>query len=161
MVVGRRECMRRFIILSFLLVCSCSRLPMKDFLGEWTVDAVDATILTEGGGYVTSDLGASPCFCVGEKMTFTKSTIIPCPSSVVNLKQYDEFPGTFAYRYDAEGSCITIPGVSYTSVVRIPETGYESVSTITIGEMIYAIKLHDGNTLYLHGVCEDDNSVMT
>ena len=142
---------RILIIGAFLSLASCGKMPQKDFLGVWTVEQVDAHDISSDSDRLVSTKAASPCFFVGEQMEFTKTKIIPCPTSTINLREYPDFPGTFDYLYDSKASCITIPEVSYISVIHDPNTGYDSASSITIYEMKYNVKLHDNSTLYLSG----------
>lgn len=139
------------ILFAIIVLCSCSKLPMKDFLGVWTVSQVEAHDITSNNDRIVSTQAASPCFFVGEQMEFTKTKIIPCPTSTINLKEYKDFPGTFDYTYDSTGSCITIHEVSYINVFHDPETGYSSTSAISIAAITYKISLHDSNTLCLSG----------
>lgn len=144
---------RKLIFFAFTVgLCSCSKLPMKDFLGEWTVEQVEAHSITSNNDRLVSTQAASPCFFVGEQMEFTKTKIIPCPTSTINLREYPDFPGTFDYSYDSKGSCITIPEVSYLLVTHDSNTGLDSASSFTMYEMKYLIKLHDNSTLFLSGV---------
>lgn len=143
---------RTIILITVLVLCSCSKLPMRDFLGVWTVSQIEAYSITSDNDQLISNQAASPCFFVGEQMEFKKTKVIPCPTSTENIRQYEEFPGTFDYKYDSKGACITFPEVSYLSVFNDPETGYSSVSAYSLDEITYRVSLHDRNILYLSGV---------
>lgn len=143
----------RILYLALIVaICSCNKLPMRDFLGVWTVEQVEAHDITSNNDRLVSREAASPCFYVGEQMEFTKTKIIPCPTSTVNLLAYPDFPGTFDYTYDSKGSCITIPEVNYLSVTHDPNTGLNSASSITLYEMMYVMSLREDNTLHLSGI---------
>lgn len=142
---------RIIILFTVLALFSCTKLPRKDFIGVWTVSQVEAHDITSDKDRIMSTQAASPCFFVGEQMEFQKTKIIPCPTSTENIRQYEEFPGTFDYIYDSQKSCITFPEVNYFSSFTDPNTGYSSASSYTIYEITYKVSLHDQNTLFLSG----------
>lgn len=142
---------RIIILFAVLALCSCSKLPMKDFIGVWTVSQVEAHDITSDNDRIISTQAASPCFFVGEQMEFQKTKVIPCPTAIENIGKYEDFSGTFEYIFDSKSSSITFPEVNCFSSFTDPSTGYSSASSYTIYEIKYKVNRQDNNTLYLSG----------
>lgn len=115
------------------------------------MESVEAHDVTSSEDRLVSTQAASPCFLVGEKMTFLESAVIPCPSSTQTLSMYPDFKGTFDYTYDSKAGTITFPEVTYMLVENegLPEK--QRITATTLFEMTYNTEYRDDSTLRLQG----------
>lgn len=122
-----------FAFLAITLV-SCSKLSQAKLLGSWYVDSVETQEITSN-----TDTGWRPqqalsaIFFTGERLSFTKSGIIPCPSADDMLEAYDNYKGEV--EYTVSGDILSISEIHYVKhkeydnyIIEHSETTYHALT---------------------------------
>lgn len=138
-------------ILTLALV-SCSKISQSDLQGNWTVDSIqqqEITADTDSGWKPQTAL--SSIFFVGETLTFNKSTIIPCPSAISYIKDFDNYPGYV--NYSLSGNRLVIPEQTY-SYYRLEDDGTASYGESTFMALEFEVGL-TGTEMDLIGKLEE------
>lgn len=144
-----------FAILALVLI-SCSKISQSAMQGDWTVDSIkqqEITANTDSGW--NSGMAISPIFFVGETLTISKSTIIPCPTTASMVKGYDNYPGYI--NYSITGNKLVIPEQHY-SYYRIDGNGDISTGAINFRAMEFEVSIA-GNQMDLIGKFEETDNL--
>ena len=109
------------IFLLSLSLFSCSKISQSSLQGTWSVNSILLQEITSHNdtGWKDSQSAAS-IFFIGESLTISKSTIIPCNTAASYIRQFDDYPGCF--NYSLSGATISIPEVHYTKVEKNGDT---------------------------------------
>jgi len=135
-------------VLLALALVSCSKISQSDMQGDWAVDSIqqqEVTADTDSGW--KPQTAVSSIFIVGETLTFNKSTIIPCPSAISFVKDYDNYPGYV--NYSLSGNRLVIPEQHY-YYARIEDDGTGSAGESTFMALEFEVGI-TGNEMDLIG----------
>ena len=143
------------VILS-LTIISCSKISQSSLQGNWYVGNIltqEITSNTDTGWTVQE--GLSVVFFTNEILTFSKTTIIPCPTSASTLIGYDDYPGYVPYTLS--GSQLMIPELRY-SYYRDEGNGNVSAGEVTYKALTFDVAMNN-NQMELTGTFEDTDNL--
>lgn len=144
------------LIMLAMAFTSCSKVSQSNLQGDWTVDSIrqqEITANTDSGW--NSEKAISPIFFVGETLTISKSTIIPCPTTASMVKGYDNYPGYI--NYSLTGNKLVIPEQHY-SYYRIDGNGDVSTGAINFRALEFEVGIA-GNEMDLIGKFEETDNL--
>lgn len=138
-----------------VLAVSCGKLSQSDILGEWTVEAIQVQEVTSNTDTGWKEQpGAGIVFVKGEKLSFEKKHIIPCPSVDASLRKYDNYPGYIPY--NISGTSLVIPSVEF--AYNRQEGDYMEAGQIALHGITFDVEIDDGR-MFLSGTMESTDNL--